>query len=113
MIKCPYDKIAHHSVPENLPVNYSVLTALPMGQTNQNADDNNSDPSKNPNSIRFCEIHPQKKVKFYCKNDRSMFCSKCILKHTEMKHEVIQISPKIEEMKKLIEEMIIEVDKHD
>ena len=32
-----------------------------------------------------------------------MFCSKCILKHTEMKHEVIQISPKVEEMKKLIE----------
>ena len=32
-----------------------------------------------------------------------MFCSKCILKHTEMKHEVIQISPKIDEMKKMIE----------
>ena len=31
MIKCPYDKIAHHAIPENLPVNYSVLTALPMG----------------------------------------------------------------------------------
>jgi hypothetical protein len=42
-----------------------------------------------------------------------MFCSKCILKHTEMKHEVIQISPKVDEMKKMIEEMIIEVDKHD
>lgn len=64
-------------------------------------------------SIRFCEIHPQKKVKFYCKNDRSMFCSKCILKHTEMKHDVIQISPKIEEMKRMIEEMVTEVDKHD
>ena len=31
-----------------------------------------------------------------------MFCSKCILKHTEMKHDVIQISPKIDEMKKLL-----------
>jgi hypothetical protein len=30
-----------------------------------------------------------------------------------MKHDVIQISPKIEEMKKMIEEMVIEVDKHD
>jgi hypothetical protein len=40
-----------------------------------------------------------------------MFCSKCILKHTEMKHEVIQISPKIDEMKKMIEEMVIEVEK--
>ena len=34
-----------------------------------------------------------------------MFCSKCILKHTEMKHEVIQISPKIDEMKKMIEQI--------
>ena len=42
-----------------------------------------------------------------------MFCSKCILKHTEMKHDVIQISPKIEEMKRMIEEMVTEVDKHD
>jgi len=68
-------------------------------------------PSVNP--IRFCDIHPSKKVKFYCKNDRSMFCSKCILKHTEMKHEVIQISPKIDEMRKMIEEMVIEVDKYE
>ena len=64
-------------------------------------------------AIRFCDIHPSKKVKFYCKNDKLMFCSKCILKHTEMKHDIIQISPKIEEMKKMIEEMVTEVDKHD
>ena len=43
--------------------------------------------------------------KIGCKNDKLMFCSKCILKHTEMKHDIIQISPKIEEMKKMIEEM--------
>ena len=42
-----------------------------------------------------------------------MFCSKCILKHTEAKHEVVQISPKIDEMKKMIEEMVTEVDKYD
>jgi hypothetical protein len=30
-----------------------------------------------------------------------------------MKHEVIQISPKIDEMKKMIEEMVIEVDKYE
>jgi len=84
-----------------------------MGQNNQTNSGDIEDPTKQSNSIKYCEIHPSKKVKFYCKNDRSMFCSKCILKHTEMKHEVIQISPKIEEMKKLIEEMIIEVDKHD
>ena len=115
MIKCPYDKIAHHCIPENLPVNYTVLTALPMGvpppATNgDNSDGGGGGPTK---GIRMCDIHPSKKVKFYCKNDRSMFCSKCILKHTEMKHEVIQISPKIDEMKKLIEEMVHEVEKHD
>jgi hypothetical protein len=26
--------------------------------------------------------------------DREMFCSKCILKHTQQKHEVINCSPK-------------------
>ena len=114
MIKCPYDKLSHHQTPENLPVNYQVLTALPMGVQNNTSTGEEADQSKEPKStIRFCEIHPQKKVKFYCKNDRSMFCSKCILKHTEMKHDVIQISPKIEEMKKMIEEMVIEVEKHD
>ena len=61
------------------------------------------------NSTKFCEIHPQKKVKFYCKNDRTMFCSKCILKHTEMKHEVVQISSKIDEMKNMVEAMVHEV----
>ena len=30
-----------------------------------------------------------------------------------MKHDIIQISPKIEEMKKMIEEMCAEVEKHD
>jgi hypothetical protein len=30
-----------------------------------------------------------------------------------MKHDVISISPKIEEMKKMVEEMVVEVDKHD
>ena len=42
-----------------------------------------------------------------------MFCSKCILKHTDMKHEVIQISHKIDEMKKMIELLSVEVDKYD
>ena len=38
-----------------------------------------------------------------------MFCSKCILKHTEMKHEVVQISSKIDEMKNMVEAMVHEV----
>ena len=44
--------------------------------------------------IQYCTQHPQKKVKFYCQQDRDMFCSKCILKHTSQKHEVINCSPK-------------------
>ena len=91
--------MTHSITPENLPVNYQVLTALPMGVQNLAATDGNEDnQGGNKTSIRYCDIHPSKKVKFYCKNDRSMFCSKCILKHTEMKHDVIQISPKILEM---------------
>jgi hypothetical protein len=114
MIKCPYDKIAHHIIPENLPVNYSVLTALPMGVTSTTATGGEEDPNAPKSSlVKYCDIHPSKKVKFYCKIDKSMFCSKCILKHTELKHDVIQISPKIEEMKKMIEEMVVEVEKHD
>ena len=44
--------------------------------------------------IQYCVSHPSKKVKFYCMQDRDMFCSKCILKHTSQKHEVINCSPK-------------------
>ncbi len=78
-IKCPYDKIAHHSTPENLPVNYQVLTALPMGMTQTSSNENNTNADKPVNSVRFCDIHPSKKVKFYCKNDRSMFCTMTLL----------------------------------
>ena len=99
-------------MPENLPVNYSVLTALPMGVTAENVTGDPNIPQA-ASGIKYYDIHPSKKVKFYCKNDKLMFCSKCILKHTEMKHDIIQISPKIEEMKKMIEEMVIEVDKAD
>lgn len=84
------------------------MVATQAGTSGEGPDDSKQNPA-----VRYCDIHPQKKVKFYCKNDRSMFCSKCILKHTEMKHEVIQISPKIEEMKKLVEEMAFDVEKYD
>lgn len=118
VIKCPYDKVSHHQAPENLPVNYQVLTALPMGVATNSATAAEGSAAECEKAqvaslIRYCEVHPQKKVKFYCKNDRQMFCSKCILKHTEMKHDVIPISPKIEEMKKMIEEMVGEVEKYD
>ena len=37
IIKCPFDKIAHHTSADNLPVNYAVLTALPIAQMNSNS----------------------------------------------------------------------------
>lgn len=30
IIQCPYDKSTHTILPENLPVNYQVLSGLPM-----------------------------------------------------------------------------------
>ena len=69
MIKCPYDKIAHHAIPENLPVNYSVLTALPMGAPPLE-EDGVEVVADHKQGIRYCTVHPSKKVKFYCKNDR-------------------------------------------
>ena len=51
-----------------------------------------------------------KKIKFFCKNDSEMFCSKCILKHTSQKHDVVNCSPKIVGMKRMVQELISEVD---
>ena len=40
IIKCPFDKIAHHISADNLPVNYAVLTALPITQMNSASGNN-------------------------------------------------------------------------
>lgn len=105
-ICCPYDKSFHSCVPENLPVNYQVLSGLPMNtnQAQAAAAQAVSTTSQNPAecSISYCTTHPSKKIKFFCKNDQELFCSKCILKHTQQKHEVINCSPKIVDMKKMI-----------
>lgn len=42
----------------------------------------------------MCEVHKNKKVKFFCKSDHEMFCSKCVLKHTNAKHDVMPCSYK-------------------
>jgi len=90
VIQCPYDKSSHQITPESLPVNYQVLTGLPM-QTNAQAQ---AATPVEVGGIQYCQVHTSKKVKFYCVNDKEMFCSKCILKHTQQKHEVINCSPK-------------------
>ena len=42
LIKCPFDKIAHHVIAENLPVNYAILTALPMTMPTSNSGNNSA-----------------------------------------------------------------------
>jgi hypothetical protein len=79
-------------VAENLAVNYAVLTALPMGSHNSGGQGTGSG-SKEP-GMAMCDIHKSKKVKFFCKNDGEMFCSKCVLRHTNNKHEVMPCSYK-------------------
>jgi hypothetical protein len=86
-------------------VNYQVLTGLPMTTTT-----NPQQVVIEQGTIQFCQQHPTKKVKFYCLNDKEMFCTKCILKHTQQKHEVINCSPKVVDMKRMVQEMINEVE---
>ena len=68
IIKCPFDKIAHHVSADNLPVNYAVLTALPI--TNMNSTQGAGTPGTTKDGgIQYCDIHKNKKVKFFCKSD--------------------------------------------
>ena len=91
IIKCPFDKIAHHVIAENLPVNYAVMTALPITASSSQTEGGSGTKT---NNFAMCEIHKNKKVKFYCKSDHELFCSKCVLKHTNAKHEVMPASYK-------------------
>lgn len=60
--------------------------------------------------LTYCQTHTSKKIKFYCKNDQELFCSKCILKHTSQKHDVVSCSPKIASMQKMIMDLITDVE---
>ena len=106
IIQCPYDKSSHSVNADSLPVNYQVLTGLPMTTTTNPQHQGTAIESQ----IQYCTSHPTKKVKFYCIQDKEMFCSKCILKHTQQKHEVINCSPKVLDMKRMVQEMINEVE---
>lgn len=117
-IKCPFDKSVHPASVDSLPVNYAVLTALPsFGTNNYNSQSPNQGESNGlagpTPTVAFCDVHKNKKVKFYCKNDMEMFCSKCVLKHTNQKHEVMPCSHKILEMKKMVSDLLTEVDSID
>ena len=109
-------------MPENLPVNYQVLSGLPMvtaaaaiqaeSRTATTTTTNAAAP-ESPRAevnLTYCTTHPTKKIKFFCRNDQELFCSKCILKHTQQKHEVINCSPKIIDMKRMVQEMVNEVE---
>lgn len=76
------DMLEHRVNVGSLPVNYAVLSGLPM----------NIKPAKEaPKKTKFCEAHNDQKVNFFCKSDLELFCFKCVLKHTDAKHEVIQV----------------------
>ena len=98
VLKCPFDKIAHHTTAENLPVNYAVLTALPIASQTPGTQGS----GQKENNLQFCDLHKSKKVKFYCKQDQEMFCSKCVLKHTNAKHEVLPCSFKSNPLIKIL-----------
>ena len=62
VIKCPFDKISHSIHVDNLPVNYAILAALPNPHSSTGNGNKNG-------SLTTCDIHRNKKVTFYCKND--------------------------------------------
>ena len=39
-----------------------------------------------------------------------LFCSKCVLKHTNLKHEVTACSYKLNDMRKMVKQMLEEVE---
>lgn len=43
---------------------------------------------------RFCEIHHNKKVKFYCQADKAFVCSECLLQ-THIGHDIVAAKPLI------------------
>lgn len=76
--------------PDQLPVNYQVLSGLPMQTAQQQNTQNPNSTTNQPQgtnpagtdvngnpialrgqdpSITYCQTHPSKKIKFYCKND--------------------------------------------
>ena len=75
-------------------MNYAVLTALPITQMNSTSGSGTPGTQKEGGGIQYCDTHKNKKVKFFCKSDQEMFCSKCVLKHTNAKHEVMPVSYK-------------------
>ena len=71
-----------------------MSTAQAQQQAPTSSGGQNTSSSNIECQVSYCSTHPTKKIKFFCKNDQELFCSKCILKHTQQKHEVINCSPK-------------------
>lgn len=81
-----------------------------LSQTIQQTAQTNSSGVTEEIQLTYCSTHSSKKIKFFCKNDSELFCSKCILKHTSQKHDVVSCSPKILSMKRMVQELLTEVE---
>ena len=83
--KCPFDNQSfsqYHSV-DNLGKNFTVLELLEQEKRKQSISD-----------VKLCQIHQNKKVKFFCKNDSVFACSECLLSD-HLGHEVTPARPLI------------------
>ena len=74
---------------DDLPVNFSLLNVkLSNISDNQSLRSNSED----SHSSDFCNIHPSKKIKFWCQDWSVSFWSKCIDRHTGHNIESIESS---------------------
>jgi hypothetical protein len=94
--KCPFDKtyLDYRNV-DTLKKNFSVLDLLEAAQK-----------KKRNSEDRKCDLHPTKKIKFYCRTHSTFVCSDClVLSH--IGHEVEIARPLI--IKENVNERMIQV----
>lgn len=68
--KCPFDNsILDGRSADNLPKNFTLLDLIDAEKQSVTlqADE------------RYCDVHPEKKVKFYCQDHSAFSCSECLL----------------------------------
>ena len=70
-VKCPFDNKSFDYVSiEQMGKNFALLDLIDADKPKElDADE------------RLCELHPNKKVKFYCEGEKAFVCSDCLLEH--------------------------------
>jgi len=103
----------HAHTADTLPVNYAVLTGLPVHAGQKQEETKTSEGPK----VSFCDTHKNREIEFFCKSCNEMFCSKCVLKHTQQKHDVTPCSHQskfeltsVIEMRGIIKNMLDDVE---